>query len=152
MKKILIRVILLVALVGGAYAGYTAFQARMQQRVQSLATTKVRQGDVIVRSFARGELRAVRAVTLTAPNLFGTVQVTRLAPLGSFAREKDLITEFDDAEVISRMEEKQLELDQVDEQMKKAQADVAIRDNQDQVELLRARYAVSRAELEVKKN
>ncbi len=152
MKKILIRVILLVALVGGAYAGYTAFQARMQQRVQSLATTKVRQGDVIVRSFARGELRAVRAVTLTAPNLFGTVQVTRLAPLGAFAREKDLITEFDDAEVISRMEEKQLELDQVDEQMKKAQADVAIRDNQDQVELLRARYAVRRAELEVKKN
>ena len=152
MKKILIRVILLVVLVGGAYAGYTAFQARMQQRVQSLATTKVRQGDVIVRSFARGELRAVRAVTLTAPNLFGTVQVTRLAPLGSFAREKDLITEFDDAEVISRMEEKQLELDQVDEQMKKAQADVAIRDNQDQVELLRARYAVRRAELEVKKN
>ena len=152
MKKILIRVILLVVLVGGAYAGYTAFQARMQQRVQSLATTKVRQGDVIVRSFARGELRAVRAVTLNAPNLFGTVQVTRLAPLGSFAREKDLITEFDDAEVISRMEEKQLELDQVDEQMKKAQADVAIRDNQDQVELLRARYAVRRAELEVKKN
>lgn len=152
MKKILIRVILLIVLVGGAYAGYTAFQARMQQRVQSLATTKVRQGDVIVRSFARGELRAVRAVTLTAPNLFGTVQVTRLAPLGSFAREKDLITEFDDAEVISRMEEKQLELDQIDEQMKKAQADVAIRDNQDQVELLRARYAVRRAELEVKKN
>jgi multidrug efflux pump subunit AcrA (membrane-fusion protein) len=107
---------------------------------------------VIVRSFARGELRAVRAVTLTAPNLFGTVQVTKLAQLGAFAREKDLVVEFDDAEVLSRLEEKQLELDQIDEQYKKAEADLAIRNNQDQVELLRARYAVRRAELEVRRN
>lgn len=152
MKKILIRLILLLVVVGGAYAGYTAFQAMTQQRQQQIATTKVRQGDVIVRSFARGELRPVRSVTLTAPNLFGTVQVTKLATLGAFSREKDLVVEFDDAEVISRLEEKQLELDQIDEQIKKSQADLAIRDNQDQVELLRARYSVRRAELEVKKN
>jgi len=84
--------------------------------------------------------------------LFGTVQVTKLATLGALAREKDLIVEFDDAEVLSRLEEKQLELDQIDEQVKKAQADLGIRDNQDQVELLRARYGVRRAELEVKRN
>jgi hypothetical protein len=56
-------------------------------------------------SYARGELRAVRSYALTAPNLFGTVQVTRLAPLGAFAREKDLIVEFDDSELLSRVEE-----------------------------------------------
>ncbi|MEJ7606495.1 MAG: efflux RND transporter periplasmic adaptor subunit [Bryobacteraceae bacterium] len=106
----------------------------------------------MVRSFARGELRAVRSSTLIAPNLFGTVQVTRMAPLGAFAREKNLIVEFDDSEVNSRLEEKQLELDQIDEQIKKQQADLAIRNNQDQVELLRARYAVRRSELEVKRN
>ena len=54
--------------------------------------------------------------------------------------------------MLSRVEEKQLELDQIDEQTKKAEADLAIRNNQDQVELLRARYAVRRAELEVKRN
>ena len=47
---------------------------------------------------------------------------------------------------------KQLELEQIDEQIKKAQADLAIRNNQDQVDLLRARYSVRRAELEVKRN
>jgi multidrug efflux pump subunit AcrA (membrane-fusion protein) len=50
------------------------------------------------------------------------------------------------------VEEKQLELDQIDEQIKKAQADLNIRNNQDQVELLRTRYSVRRAELEVKRN
>jgi multidrug resistance efflux pump len=53
---------------------------------------------------------------------------------------------------LSRIEEKQLELDQIEEQIRKAQADLAIRNNQDQVELLRARYGVRRAELEVKRN
>ena len=45
-----------------------------------------------------------------------------------------------------------MELDQVDEQIKKAQADLNIRNNQDQVELLRARFSVRRAELEVRRN
>jgi len=80
-------------------------------------------------------LRAARSATLIAPNLFGTVQVTRLAPLGSFARSKDLIVEFDDSEVNARMEEQQLALDQIDEQIKKARADLAVSANQDQVDL-----------------
>ena len=70
-------------------------------------------------AITRGELRAVRSATLTAPNLFGTVQVTRHGTLGAFAREKDLVVEFDDSEVNSRLEEKQLEIEQIDEQIKK---------------------------------
>lgn len=151
MKKWIIRLLILAVLGGASYAGFIAFQ-NLPKEEQTIATTKVRKGDVIVKSFARGELRAVRSATLTAPNLFGTVQVTRMAPLGAFAREKDLVVEFDDSEVQSRIEEKQLELDQIDEQIKKAQADLAIRNNQDQVELLQARYSVRRAELEVKRN
>jgi multidrug resistance efflux pump len=136
---------------GGAYYAYRFFQL-LPQRQQQVATTRVRQGDVVVRTYSRGELRAVRSVTLTAPNLFGTVQVTRMAALGALAKEKDLVVEFDDSELLSRIEEKQLALDQTEEQIKKSKADLAIRNNQDQVELLRTRYSVRRAELEVKRN
>ncbi len=151
MKKLLFRLILVAGVAAAAWYGYQYFQS-MPQRQQQVATTRVRRGDVTVRTFARGELRAVRSVTLAAPNLFGTVQVTQLASLGSLAREKDLVVEFDDSELLSRLETQQLELDQVDEQIKKARADLAIRNNQDQVELLRTRYSVRRAELEVKRN
>src|SRR3954451_23075989 len=151
MKKILIRVLVLAVLISGGWYGYRLFKAMPQRQVQ-VATTKVRKSEVVVRTFARGELRAVRSTTLTAPNLFGTVQVTRMASLGSFAKEKDLVVEFDDSEVNSRLEEKQLEIDQIDEQIKKAEADLAIRNNQDQVELLRTRYSVRRADLEVKRD
>ncbi len=151
MKKILLQVVILASVLGAAWYGYHLFQS-MPQRQQQVATTKVRRGDVIVRSFTRGEVRAVRSATLVAPNLFGTVQVTELAELGSFAREKDLVVGFDDSEVNSRVEEKQLEIDQIDEQIKKAEADLAIRNNQDQVELLRTQYSVRRADLEVRRN
>jgi HlyD family secretion protein len=151
MKKVIIRVLLLAVVAGAVWGGYALYKS-MPRKEEQIATAKVRRGDVVVRSFARGELRAVRSTTLIAPNLFGTVQITRLAPLGSLAREKDLIVEFDDSEVNSRLEEKQLEIDQIDEQIKKAEADLNIRKNQDQVELLSAKFAVRRSELEVKRN
>ncbi len=150
-KKAIFRTVLVAAVGAGAWYGYR-FIRSLEQRQDDIATTRVRQSDVIVRSYARGELRAVRSATLTAPNLFGTVQVTRLAPLGAFAREKDLVVEFDDSEVASRLEEKQLEIDQIDEQIKKNTADLEIRNNQDKVEMLSAQYSVRRAELEVKRN
>jgi Spy/CpxP family protein refolding chaperone len=151
MKKAVYRIILVVALLGAGYGVYRYFKG-MSVRQQSIPVTKVRRGDVVVRSFTRGEIRAVRVATLTAPNLFGTVQVTRLAPLGSLAREKNLVVEFDDSEVQSRLESRQLELEGYDEQIKKAQADLAIKNNEDEVDLLKARYNVRRAQLEVQKN
>ncbi|MBM3793278.1 MAG: HlyD family efflux transporter periplasmic adaptor subunit [Acidobacteria bacterium] len=152
MKKIIFRLTIALVVAAAAWGGYRAIKELPGKESSTLATTKVRQGDVVVRTYARGELRAVRSATLTAPNLFGTVQVTKLAALGAFAREKDLIAEFDDSELLSRLEEKQLEIEQINENVKKSRAELAIRENQDQVELLSARYAVRRAELEVKRN
>src|SRR6059036_3850263 len=151
MKKVIIRLLLVLLLLGGAYGAYRYFD-HMPQKQAPVAIAKVRRGDVIVRAYSRGELRAVRSATLTAPNLFSTVQVTKLAPLGSFAREKDLVVEFDDSERRTQLEETLLEVEQIDEQIKKAKADLAMRNNQDQVELLKTRYSVRRAELEVKRN
>jgi HlyD family secretion protein len=151
MIKAIIRVLLVLVVIGAAYGGYRYFE-RLPQKQLPVATAKVRRGDVIVRAFSRGELRAVRSATLNAPNLFSTVQVTKLAPLGSLAKEKDLIVEFDDSERRTALEETLLEVEQIDEQIKKSQADLDIRNNQDEVELLKTRYSVRRADLEVKRN
>jgi HlyD family secretion protein len=151
MKKFLFRLVILLFVLGAAWGGYLVVK-QLPERQQQVATAKVLRGDVVIRAYARGELRAVRSATLTAPNLFGTVQVTRLAPLGALAHDKDLIVEFDDSERRAQLEETQLEVDQIDEEIKKAQADLAIRDNQDKVDLLKAQYGVRRAELEVQRN
>jgi HlyD family secretion protein len=151
MKKVIIRVLLPLVVVAAAWYGYRFFKM-LPQRQEHVATTRVRKGDVVIRAYSRGELRAVRSVTLTAPNLYSTVQVTRLAAMGALAKDKDLIVEFDDSERRAQLEEGLLTVEQIDEQIKKAKADLAIRDQQDQVDLLKARFAVRRAELEVKRN
>src|SRR6266542_3851242 len=151
MKKVIIRVAGVLIVAGLAWYGYRFFK-QLPQRQEHVPTAKAQKGDVVIRAYSRGELRAVRSATLSAPNLFGTVQVTRLAPIGALAKEKDLIAEFDDSELRTLLEETLLEVEQIDEQIKKAKADLAMRNNQDQVELLKARYSVRRAELEVKRN
>jgi hypothetical protein len=150
MKKVIFRGSIIIAVVAAAFWGHRYL--KMPERQRQIPTAVVRQGDVVIKSYSRGELRPVRSVTLFAPNLFGTVQVTRLAQAGSFAREKDLIVEFDDSEVLARLEDRQLDLEQTEEQIRKTKAELAITNNQDQVALLRARYAVRRAELEVRRN
>jgi multidrug resistance efflux pump len=152
MKKVIIRLIVLAILAGAAWGGYRFYKQMPTRMDNSVPVTKVQKGDVVIRAFSRGELRAVRAQTLLAPNLNGTIQVTELAPPGALAKEKDLIIEYDDSERQAALEESQLAVQSVDEQIKKARADLAIQQSQDQVDLLKAKYDVRRAELEVKRN
>src|SRR5262249_61630182 len=128
-------------LLGACYGGFALYNS-LPKRVEMLPTAKARYGDVVIKAYTRGELRAARSVTLVAPNLFSTVQVTRIAPMGSFAHEKDLVVEFDDSERRAQLEETQLEVDQTDESIKQSEADLAVRNNQDQVDLLNAKFAV----------
>ncbi len=151
MKKAIFRVILLAILAGVGWRGYVYYKS-LPDRQEVVPTTKVAKGDVLIRAYSRGELKPARTLTLTAPNLFGTVQVTDLATMGALAKDKDLIVEYDDSERQSALEEARLSVQSVDEQIKKAKADLAIQQSQDQVTLLKTRYNVRRAELEVKRN
>ncbi len=151
MKKAIYRLIGLAILAGAGWYGYRFYKS-FGERTDTVPTTKVQRGDVVIRAFTRGELRAVRAQTLLAPNLNGTIQVTELAPAGALAKEKDLIIEYDDSERQASLEEAQLSVQSVDESIKKLKADQAIQQSEDQVNLLKARYDVRRADLEVQKN
>ena len=151
MRSTLVRLIVLLAVAAVAGMAYYLVK-RIPEKKLEIPLVQVKRGDLMVRSYVRGELRAVRSATLTTPNLGATAQVTQLAPAGALAQNKDLVVEFDDSELRASLEDAELEVAQVSENIKKAEADQASRRNQDQVDLLKARYAVRRAELEVKRN
>ena len=151
MKKAIYRVLALAILAGGGWYGYRWYK-NLPSHQEQIATTKVQRGDVVIRAFSRGELHAVRSVTLMAPNLNGTVQVTALAPMGSLAKEKDLVVEYDDSERLAALDEDQMALQQTDEQIKGAKANMGITQSQDALTLMKTRYAVRSAELAVQKN
>ncbi len=152
MKRIVIQVVFALLLVLGlVYGGFKAYE-QIPKDKSDIATATVRQGDFVVRAFTRGELRAVRSATITAPNLSGQTQITMLAAPGSFAREKNLVSVYDDTAVQGRVVESQIELDKIQQRLIKARADLQISANKDEVDLLEARYAVRRAELQMKRN
>jgi multidrug resistance efflux pump len=150
-KKVIIRLLGLAILVGAGYGGYRFFQ-QLPERQQQIATARVQRSDVVIRAFSRGELHAVRSVAMLAPNLNGTVQITRLAPVGSLAHEKDLVVEYDDSERQAALEEARLGVQLVDEQIKQVKASQDIQASEDALTLLAARYAIRTAELNVQEN
>src|SRR5690349_13301247 len=150
MKRLIVRFAGLILLAAAGWAGYR-FVKQIPERQETIPTTKVQRGDVVIRAYSRGELRAVRTATISAPNLGGTVQVTAIAPNGALSHEKDLIVEFDDSERRAALEQAQLQVQQMDELIKKQKADIAIQKSQDDVALLNAKYGVRSAELDVQR-
>ncbi|MDE3166150.1 MAG: hypothetical protein KGN36_10110, partial [Acidobacteriota bacterium] len=78
MKKAIFRVLVLAVLAGAGWGGYKYYKS-LPERQDTIPMTRVQRGDVVIRAFSRGELKPARSITLNAPNLFGTVQVTDLA-------------------------------------------------------------------------
>ena len=63
MKKAIYRTFGLAILVAGCWYGYHYYK-QMPERQDTIPTAKVQRGDVVIRAFSRGELRAARTVTL----------------------------------------------------------------------------------------
>ncbi len=135
-------------LAGGAYLAWQS----VPEAESEFALAEVRRGDLVVKTYLRGELRAVRSLTLTAPNIGAMSQVTQLAPTGALANRGDLLFELDDSERVAALEDTLLEVEQIEENLKKAEAELEIRKSQDEVEIVQANFQVRRAELEVQRN
>lgn len=110
-------------------------------------------GDLSFRIHTIGEVRSVGSVPLTAPPIGGGgLQITKLLASGTRVEPRDLVIEFDPSEQEYLLESNRSELLQAEETIQKAKADAAVQVAQDRVALLKARFDVRRAELEVRKN
>ena len=151
MTKLLIR-ILIVLILGTVVAGGYYVWKQFPQEQTEIALAEVKRGNLVVKAHLRGELRAVRSLTLTAPNIGTQSQITQLAPTGALATHGDLIFELDDSERVAALEDSLLSVEQIEEDLKQAEAELAIRKSQDEVEIVQANFQVRRAELEVRRN
>jgi HlyD family secretion protein len=114
---------------------------------------KVKRGDLNLEIDATGELRANHTITLTAPPVGGgALQIIRLLHTGVPVKKGDIVIEFDPSEQRYKMEQSRSELLQAEEEITKAKADAAVLAAQDTVTLLKDRYEVRGAELELQKN
>ena len=116
-------------------------------------TGLVKRGDLDMKVFITGELRASHSEMLTAPPIGGgALQITHLLHTGTTVKKGDLVVEFDPTEQLYKLDQNRSELLQAEEEITKAKADAEVVAAQDKVALLKARFDVRRAELDVQKN
>jgi HlyD family secretion protein len=116
-------------------------------------TTRVQRGDLEMNVIATGEFRASRSEPMMAPPIGGgALEITYLLHTGTPVKKGDLVMQFDPTEQRYKLEQNWSELLQAEQEITKARADAAVTAAQDKVALLKARFDVRRAELDVQKN
>jgi multidrug efflux pump subunit AcrA (membrane-fusion protein) len=126
---------------------------KFQKPGPEIPTARVRRGPVDMKIYATGELRSVQTAMLVAPPVSGgTLQIIHIVKTGTLVKAGDVVIEFDPVEQEYNLELSRSQLDEADQQIKKLQADIAVRTAADKVSLLVAQYDVRRAELQVQGN
>jgi HlyD family secretion protein len=126
---------------------------QLNKAEEAVPTTRVMRGELDLKVYTTGELRPARRVMLIAPPVGGgTLRIIHLVKTGMRAKANAVVIEFDPTEQQYNLEQNRSELLQAEEQITKAKADAAVQIAQDQVALLKAKYAVSQAELDVQQN
>jgi len=120
---------------------------------EDIPFAEVKHGELDLKVYTTGELRANHSMMLAAPPIGGgSLQITRLLHTGTPVKKGDVVIEFDPSEQHYKLEQSRSELLQAEQDIIKAKADAAVQAAQDKVALLKARFDVRRAELEVQKN
>jgi HlyD family secretion protein len=118
-----------------------------------IPTGLVKRGDLDMKVFVTGELRASHSEMMTAPPIGGgALQLTYLLHTGAPVKKGELVMEFDPSEQHFKVDQNRSELLQAEQEITKAKADAAVTTAQDKVAMLKARFDVRRAELDVQKN
>jgi HlyD family secretion protein len=145
-----VAVVVLCAVVGVVAAVRRAAPTAMTNDVP---TASVKRGDLDMKVYLTGELHASRSKMLLAPPIGGgSLQITHLLHTGAPVKKGELVMEFDPTEQHFKVDQNSSELLQAEQEITKAKADAAVVAAQDKVALLKARFDVRRAELDVQKN
>lgn len=142
---------LLAAVVGGSC--FACRQTTVLATDSEIPTTMVKEAALQLKVFTTGVLKTSQSRTITAPPIAGgTLQIVTLARSGAQVHAGDVVLEFDPSQQEYNLGQNRSDLLQGEQEIVKAKADAAVQTAEDQTALLKARYAVRRAELEVSKN
>jgi HlyD family secretion protein len=136
-----------------AGSGFACRQTTVMATDSEIPTTTVKEVDLQLKVFTTGELKTSQSRAITAPPIAGgTLQIVTLARGGTQVHKGDVVLEFDPSQQEYNLGQNRSDLLQAEQEIVKAKADAAVQTAEDQTALLKAKYAVRRAELEVSKN
>jgi HlyD family secretion protein len=123
---------------------------------QREASSTVTRRDFVKSVRLSGSVEAVEATTISTPRLAGqnnqSLVITSLVRPGTMVRAGDLVVEFDRQDQLKNALDRRVELNDLEQQIRKKQAEGNAARAKDDSELMQAQSSLGRAQLEILKN
>ncbi|PYQ17430.1 MAG: hypothetical protein DMF80_00765 [Acidobacteria bacterium] len=118
----------------------------------ALPTAEVKTGELVDFVELRGEVKAVKSVTLNAPSSTdGDLQIISILKNGTGVKTGENVVQLDTVKLQRTREQQQSDLKRAEAEIEGAQAQARLQEEQNRTELMQARYDVERARLDVQK-
>lgn len=116
-----------------------------------IPTAEVRRGEFTEYVAIRGEIKAGRSKTLTAPSAAGDLQILKLAHTGQQVKTGDVVVQFDGTTLQRTLEQKRTDLASAEAQIRQQEATEHMTEEQNLTDSLTAKYNVESARLDASK-
>jgi HlyD family secretion protein len=121
------------------------------RRSPSVATVEVKRGEFLDSIQFRGELKAMKTVTISAPSDAGDLQILKMATDGSRLNQGDMIVQFDPSKTQQDLANDQSILKSTQAEIEQVRAQNRLTEEGDATQVTKARYEVELAKLEASK-
>ena len=139
-----------VIITGLAVVAVVTFGAvRHSRAVPAIPTVEAQRGDFVETVQFHGRVVAEKSVSLSAPSVAGDVQIVKLARTGTAVKKGDVVVQFDTSKSVDTLNTRRSDMKQAEAEIAQERAKARLLDEQDRTDLLKARYDVERAKLDV---
>ena len=146
-KRVLAAIAVLVA-IGGAAAALRAGGGN----VPTGTTVDVTKGDFVDYIQIRGDIRPAKSIVLAAPlQSGGDLQIVKLVKNGASVKKRDLLVQFDATTLEQRLAERRSDLKSAQGEIEQLKAQQRINAEEQKTAIVKARYDVERAKLDLGK-
>src|SRR5580704_6327049 len=143
MRSKVIAIVIVVLAGSGVVLG----AVRLGKRTPTVPTYEVKRGEFLDSLQFRGEVKALKSVTISSPSEAGDSQIIKIAPEGTAVKPGDMIVEFDK----TKTEQDLLQDKSAEAGIEQARAQARLSEEEDKTTVLKARYDVEAAKLEASK-
>lgn len=124
---------------------------RYSKRSPLVPTFEVKRGEFLDALQFRGELKAMKAVSISAPADAGDLQILKLAADGSRVNQGDVIVEFDHSKTQQDLAQDQSTLKSAQAEIEQVRAQGRLTEEENTTAVMKARYDVQVAKLDASK-
>jgi HlyD family secretion protein len=144
------RTLIVVCVLAAASAGGFGF-AHYSTKAPTVPTFQVKRDEFLDALQFRGQLKAMKSVTLSAPSNAGDLQILKIAADGSQVKKGDAVVEFDPSKTTQDLAQDQSVLKSSQAEIDQARAAGRLTEEADTTAVMKAKYDVEVAKLDASK-